>query len=84
MAGSPIYDKMVKEKGMDPYKGSIFDIPVRKATPEEKAGTAKPKAKAIASTAKLKAAPKAAPKTKAKASTTKPSRAPKAKPKEGK
>lgn len=69
MAGSPIYDKMVKEKGFDPHKGSIYDRPVRKATPEEKAGTAKPKTAA---------------KPKAKASTTKPKAAPKAKPKAGK
>lgn len=30
MAGSPIYDKMVKEKGFDPHKGSIYDTPTRK------------------------------------------------------
>lgn len=60
MAGSPIYDKMVKEKGFDPHTGSIYDRQVRKATPEEKSGKA-----TKATAAKTKAAPKTPSKPKA-------------------
>lgn len=54
MAGSPIYDKMVKEKGFDPYKGSIYDTPkAKKSAPPAKAPAAKkdpsqPKSRAAA------------------------------------